>query len=159
MEFTVKYDKHSLGAAAKTLFFHRWYPLFPGFAVSLVIAALSAGAISFVLSGFVLTTAIFILLGISSAITSLGAFALHRHTMLRLSGEVARIELAEDFVRVDSVLGKAELPWSSITEIEKDVWNVLLFVSRGTAIVIPTASIPHDAQELIERKRGRVGIV
>jgi hypothetical protein len=157
VEFLVKYDVHSLDAAAKTLFLHRWYPLFPWIAACLTTSALFAGAISYALSGPTANTAIFLSLGISSAVASLFAFSQHRRRMLKRSGETARIELDEDVVRIDSVRGTAEIPWKSVVQIVNGVPNVLLFVSRGAAIVIPAASIPAEALELVERKRREFG--
>lgn len=153
MTFTVEYDKRSLTYAVKSLFLDRWNLVFPGMFVYLTIAALVVGTISFVVSGPVLTTAIFLLLGVLNPTTLLCAFALLRHRVLKLLGTTARIDLNDRFVRVESVLGEVELSWSSIIKIDEGEESILLFVSRGAAIVIPRASTPPDALDLLEQKR------
>lgn len=156
MEFTVTYDKLSLNAAARALFLHRWDPLFPGPAIFLTIAALIVGISSYVLTGPVSRTALFLSLGILSAIVWLGAFALTRQKILKHSGEVARIALAERLIRVATERGAVDFPWDSIIKIDLSVHNVLLFVSRGVAIMIPAASIPPDAKHFLELKRNEL---
>jgi hypothetical protein len=153
MELIVKYDDRSLAAAAKTLFFHRWHPLFPWIATGLTMFALTVGVTSLVLRGPIVTTAIFLSAGILSTLGSLTGFAQHRRRIMRRSGQVARLELGERVLQVDSASGAAEIPWKSLVQIDKDSLNVFLFVSRGAAIIIPTGSIPAAAMELLERKR------
>lgn len=153
MELIVKYDDRSLAAAAKALFFHRWHPLFPWIATTLTILSLVVGAASLFLRGLVDTTVIFLSLGLLSALSSLMIFAQHRHRVMRRSGEVARLELGERAVRIDAASGSAEIPWKSLVQIDRGLLNVLLYVSPGVAVIIPTASIPAAAMELLERKR------
>jgi hypothetical protein len=157
MELIVKYDDRSLAAAAKTLFLHRWHPLVPWIATCLTMLSLTVGATSLVLRGPVDTTVIFLSLGILSTLGSLTGFALHRRRVMRRSGEVARLELGEHVVRVDSASGSAEIPWKSLVQIDSGLLNVFLYVSRGVAVVIPTGSIPAAAMELLERKRLELG--
>lgn len=157
MELIVKYDDRSLAAAAKTLFFHRWHPLFPWIAACLTMLSLTVGAISLVLGGPVDTTVIFLSLGTLSTLGSLTGFAQHRRRIMRRSGEVARLELREHMVRVESASGSAEIPWTSLVQIDGDLLNVLLYVSRGVAVIIPTGSLPAAAMEFLERKRLELG--
>jgi hypothetical protein len=157
MELIVKYDDHSLAAAAKTLFFHRWYPFFPWALPCLIMFSLVVGATSFVLSGFGDITVIFLSIGILGASGSLSIFAQHRQRIMRRSGEVARVDLGEDVVRVDSAIGSAEIPWKSFVQIDRGLLNVFLYVSPGVAVIIPTGSIPAAAMELLERKRLELG--
>lgn len=157
MELIVKYDDRSLAAAAKRLFFHRWHPLFPWIATCLTMLSLTVGATSLVLRGPVDTTVMFLSLGILSALGSLTAFAQHRRRIMRRSGEIARLELDEHVIRVDSASGSAEIPWKSLVQIDRDSLNVFLYVSPGAAVIIPTGSIPAAAMELLERKRLELG--
>jgi hypothetical protein len=157
MEFIVKYDDRSLAAAAKALFFHRWHPLFPWIATWLTMLSLIVGAISLVLGGPVDTTVMFLSLGTLSTLGSLTGFARHRRRIMRRSGEVARLELGEHAVRIDSASGSAEIPWKSLVQIDRDLLNVLLYVSPGVAVIIPTGSIPAAAMELLERRRLELG--
>jgi hypothetical protein len=157
MELIVKYDDRSLAAAAKTLFFHRWHPLFPWVATFLTMFSLIVGTTSLVLSGFVDRTVIFLSLGILSTAGSLAGFAQHRRRIMRRSGEVARLTLGEHVVRVDSASGSAEIPWKSLVQIDRGLLNVFLYVSPGVAVIIPTGSIPAAAMELLERKRLELG--
>jgi hypothetical protein len=72
---------------------------------------------------------------------------------MKRSGEIARVLIGEKIVRVESVKGVAEVPWSAVTEIEIGLANVLIFIARGIAIILPTASVPSAAIEIIERMR------
>lgn len=156
MKFIVKYDKQSLAAAAKSLFVHRWYPMFPGIAITLTIVSLIVGAVTVVANGFGVTSVLFLSLGVLNAIAWISLFTRHRHLIMRRSGEVASMELDDESVRVESDRGNVEIAWNSMIQVDKDNCNVLLFVSRGSALVMPTSSIPNEVMEVVERKRVRL---
>ena len=54
-------------------------------------------------------------------------------------------------MRVEFPKGVTEVPWSAVAEIEVGLVNVLMFIARGVAIILPTASVPSAAIEIFEK--------
>jgi hypothetical protein len=156
VELTLNYDDRVLSAAASTLFLHRWHPFFPWQAIGLTALALLTGAICLYVRGPIEIALIFLSLGILDVIAWLALFAWQRARVMSRSGEVARVLMGEHLVRFESSKGAAEFPWKDITEIEVGLVNVVLFVSRGAGIILPTCAIPVAAMEIIERKRREI---
>lgn len=153
MEFVAKYDAHALSEAAIQLFLHRWRPLLPWPAVGLSALSLLVGAICFYADGPLGVTTVFLSLGVLSVVACATLFVLHRRRVMSRDGDIARVLLGEQGVRVEVASGQAEVLWKDIAEIEIGTESVLLFVSRGVALMLPKGSVPAAAMDEIVRRK------
>jgi hypothetical protein len=70
------------------------------------------------------------------------------------TGKSATIELSSEFLHFEFDGSKHDWPWSKVLSARRDAKNLLLFLTRLGAIVVPLESAPCDAINYAEERVG-----
>jgi hypothetical protein len=152
LRFAVKYDRDTLGTVANRLFVRRWAPLFPFLYLAILICGAGAGVASFTLLKDPFSGTILLALVAWAALVWLILWFRMRHLIGKLAGREIEFSLEEDQLTV-KIGGEYQiLEWKELLEFERYPAFVLLYVTRATAVVIPTSVLSSEADELIARK-------
>ena len=146
-EFSVTYDEDSVRLASRTFFMQvygrllRWIVLL--FALSLTVAVLlriSTGASW--LNWLMVALAL-------SHLSLVYLYWAQARRMVRAFKGTARVRLTDTELSIASERGSHAWPWKAFRFARRDPKNVLLFVARAAAVVVPTNGAPEAAVDFV----------
>jgi YcxB-like protein len=135
LTFRVTYDLQTLNAAAFRVFVHQWKPLFPQVAILVFTSGIVLSAVLLSIYGFSLAQLI-------------RARAMFRSKI----GKEVEFTLNDDSITTKMEEDILICAWEQFSKIEIRPRCVLLYMSPGSALVVPTRDLPACAESILLRR-------
>jgi hypothetical protein len=150
--FAITYDRDSVKASARTLFFIQQKLMLRFSLGTLVFTILTAAGISWYIHFYWMFWLPLVFLFLQLLLVPFGVWALFRRLDRTMTGTSAQIQFSDASLSIASESGSHQLPWKNFKFTRRDSKNLLLCFVRPGAIIIPMETAPAEALEFAEAR-------